>query len=76
MNLTTEQIAAIKGGTPVRIANSEIGMECIVLRADVYENAKSQVDEDFEPRQMYPAVLKALDSCDESPEQYLEYLDE
>ena len=76
MNLTTEQIEAIKVGETVRVADSEIGMDCVVVRADIYENATSLINVGINPRDMYPAVLKALDSCDESPDQYLEYLDE
>ncbi len=76
MNLTIEQIEAIKEGEPVRVANSEVGMDCVIVRADIYENVQSLLNDGGDPREMYPAVLKALDACDESPDQYLEYLDE
>jgi hypothetical protein len=37
MNLTPEQMAAVKQGEPVRLMAPEINAEVIVLRADLYE---------------------------------------
>ena len=78
MTFTAEEIAAIKEGKPVRVAPVELGTECVVLRADLYERLAPLLasDEDIHPRDTYPTVLKALDACDASPEQYLEYLHE
>jgi hypothetical protein len=76
MNLTIEQIEAVKEGEPVRVAGSEIGIDCVLLRADVYERVKNLIHGVSELRDTYPAVLKALDASDDSPEQYLEYLDD
>ncbi len=76
MNLTIEQIEAIKEGESVRVANSEIGMDCVVVRADIYENVKNLINDGVDPRDMYPSVLKVQDACDDSLDQYLEYLDE
>jgi hypothetical protein len=33
-------------------------------------------DSDESPRDTYPAVLKVLDQSDDSPDQYLDYLNE
>jgi hypothetical protein len=37
MELTAEQIAAVKQGEPVRLMSTEISAEVIVLRADLYQ---------------------------------------
>ncbi|MDB5385833.1 MAG: hypothetical protein JWM11_1479 [Planctomycetaceae bacterium] len=76
MNLTIEQIEAVKDGELVRIADSEIGFDCVVLRADVYERVKTRAADCSDPRETYAAVLKVLDANDESTDQYLEYLDD
>jgi hypothetical protein len=72
MTLTTQQLQAIEDGRPVELTIQ--GTHCVVLRQDVYERVKLIVEPS--PREMYPAVIKALDKFDESPEQYLEYLNE
>ncbi|HUQ68151.1 MAG TPA: hypothetical protein VM165_01435 [Planctomycetaceae bacterium] len=76
MTLTSEQAAAVKDGEPIRVTPPEVGADCVLVRADVYDRVRSLVETggDFQPRETYPAVLKALDQIDESPEQYLEYL--
>ncbi|MDZ4685739.1 MAG: hypothetical protein SH850_11790 [Planctomycetaceae bacterium] len=76
MILTTEQAAAVKDGEPVRVTPPEIGAPCVLVRADVFDRVRTLIDADadFRPRETYPAVLKALDQWDQSPDQYLEYL--
>jgi hypothetical protein len=61
MTLTTEQIAAVKEGEPVTVTPPEVGEACILVRADVYAQLKRLMDE-IDPRDAYPAVLKAWDS--------------
>ena len=58
MDLTAEQIQAIRGGVPVRVVPSEIGAECIVVRADVFQRVDGLLH-DLDPRQAYPAVDEA-----------------
>jgi hypothetical protein len=58
MNLTTEQIHAIKEGKPVRVIPPEVGQECVVLRADVYQRA-DRLLHDFDPSLAYPAIDEA-----------------
>ena len=72
MNISAEQIQAIEQGEAVELAIH--GTRCVVLRQDIYERVKLVLEPS--PRETYPAVLKALDRDDESPEQYLEYLNE
>jgi hypothetical protein len=70
MTLTTEQRRALEKGESVALDID--GTPCIVIRKDVYDEERTGDG----PRTFYPAVLNALDRDDESPEQYLEYLDE
>lgn len=72
MTLTAQQLQAIEHGKTIEIMIE--GTHCVVLRQDVYQRAGSSVEPG--PRETYPAVLKALDSFDEAPQQYLEYLNE
>jgi hypothetical protein len=37
MLLTSDQIEAIKQGEPVRIFPTEVGADCVMLRADVFD---------------------------------------
>ena len=78
MNLTIQQIADVKDGNPVKVMDSEIGVDCVVLRADLYERVKGlfENESDFSPREAYPATLKALDAQELSTDQYLEYLND
>jgi len=72
MTFSAEQWHAIEVGQPVAL--TIMGTRCVVIRQDVYERSASVIEPS--PRQSYAAVLRALDECDESPEQYLEYLNE
>jgi hypothetical protein len=72
MTLTTEQLHAIEAGEAIELTID--GTRCIIVRQDIYDRAQQVVDPS--PRETYPAVLKALEKFDESPEQYLEYLND
>jgi hypothetical protein len=41
MNLTEAQLQAVKLGEPVRVVAPEVGAECVVVRADVFDRLKS-----------------------------------
>jgi len=45
MNLTDQQIRAIKEGEPVPVLPPEIGEECVMLRKDVYERISRLLDD-------------------------------
>ena len=64
MNLTNEQIAAVKGGEPVTVEFPEIGAECVLLRADVFAKVKNLIYDDStaDPREHYEATLRAWDA--------------
>ena len=61
MNLTVEQVAAIKGGKPVTVTAPEVGADCVVVRADVYAQSQKCLFDDSEadPREHYEAALRA-----------------
>lgn len=46
MNLSATQIEAIKQGEPVRIQAPEVGADCFVVRADVFERIKTLLYDD------------------------------
>jgi len=58
MNLTSEQIQAIRQGEPVRVVLPEIGEECVVLRAADFEVGARGL-EGLDPKQAYPAIDEA-----------------
>lgn len=74
MNLSSEQVEAIREGEPVRVTSDEVGTVCVVLRADVYDRVKNLIydDSEMDPREAYPAVLRAWDEegCPEDAELY------
>lgn len=77
MTLSAQQLQAIAHGETIELTID--GTHCVVVRQDVYERGLGQQalsPPAASPRELYPAVLKALAPFDESPEQYLEYLDE
>ena len=75
MTLSAQQLQAIEQGETIELTIE--GTHCVLLRQDVYQRDICQQGpspEESSPRQMYPAVLRAIEQFDESPEQYLEYL--
>jgi hypothetical protein len=77
MNITPEQKHALDSGEAINVTVD--GLPCVVLPQEKYDRVQQLIegdDRDFDPREMYPLILKALDADDENPEQYLEYLDD
>ncbi len=46
IELSEEQRQTIQQGKPVRVPAPEIGADCVVVRADVYERMKSALEDD------------------------------
>jgi hypothetical protein len=44
IELTEEQRRALKDGEAVRLSEAEIGTDCVLVRADVYEQVRSLVN--------------------------------
>ncbi len=46
IELTKEQRQHVLQGNPVRVAMPELGTDCVVLRADVYERLRAILEDD------------------------------
>ena len=46
MDLTEAQLHAVKLGQPVRIVAPEVGGECVIVRADVFDRLRSVLYDD------------------------------
>ncbi len=78
MNLTNEQVQAIREGEPVRIVLPEVGEECVVLRSDAYEKIKCLFygDSEPDPARFYPlvsAIMAEDDADDPALDSYQKY---
>ena len=79
MNLTSEQVRAIREGAPVPIIPPEVGDECVVLRRDAYEKIKHLLyddDSEVDPARFYPlvsAITAEDDADDPALESYQKY---
>ena len=57
--LTTEHQEALQQGQAVLVTESGTQMECVVLRADVFDRIKKFLP-DFDPRDAYPAADEVM----------------
>lgn len=72
MNLTYEQVQAIRGGAPVPIVPPEVGEECVLVRRDVYERAQGQIEKEL-PGGLAVSRMMADVSGDEDLDFYQQY---
>jgi len=72
MDLTSEQVQAIREGSPVPIVPPEVGEECIVLRRDIYERVKGQAEDDL-PSSLAISRLTAAITEDEDLDYYQQF---
>jgi hypothetical protein len=47
IELTEAQRRELQQGSPVRVLPPEVGAECVILRADVYERLRSLLEDDM-----------------------------
>jgi hypothetical protein len=78
MDLTSEQIQAIREGAHVAVVPPEVGEECVVLRRDAFEKIKNPIYDDSEadPARLYPvvsAIMAEDDANDPALESYQKY---
>lgn len=76
VNLTMEQLQAIKDGTAVRLPVPELGMECVVVRADLYERVEPIVDNDVSEQEvalLVESCMREYDADDPALEEYQKY---
>jgi hypothetical protein len=57
IELTEEQRQNVLQGNAVRVAIPELGTDCVVVRAYVYERFRSVLEEDEEPDRRTVALL-------------------
>jgi hypothetical protein len=72
MNLTSEQVQAIREGEPVPVVPPEVGEECVLLRRDVYERVRGVVEDDLPTSRASGNVVRATLDDDEFND-YQEY---
>jgi len=72
MNLTSEQVQAIREGEPVPVVPPEVGQECILLRRDVYDRVKQTMDDDLPSSRAIAGLVRATVEDDEFDD-YREY---
>lgn len=63
MTLTEEQVRAVKNGETVRI-DPDIGTECVIIRADVFDRVKTLLDENLSFTQVGMLVNQAMQEDD------------
>ncbi len=72
MNLSNEQIQAVREGDAVAILPPEVGEECVILKKDVYDRVRG-VTEDGLPSSRAIAGLVRATLEDDDFDDYREY---
>ena len=75
MTLTEEQVRAVKNGESIRL-DPDIGTECVILRADIFDRVKALLDDNVSFEQVGILVNNALrddDKNDPLLESYQKY---
>lgn len=62
MQLTTEQKAAVRDGKPVHLREDDL--ECVIVRADVFERFQASLVPDLDVTAGYPLVNEVLSEDD------------
>ncbi|MGH7137850.1 MAG: hypothetical protein ACREHD_19035 [Pirellulales bacterium] len=65
LNLSAEQLQAVKDGGSVRLPVPELAMECVVARADLYDRAQTVVDDAVREDQVASLVESCMREYDE-----------
>lgn len=60
MNLTNEEVQAIREGKPVPVVPPEVGEECTLLRRDVYERARQALADDLPSSLAVSRMMQAV----------------
>jgi len=60
VTLSLEHRQALQQGQPVAVTEVATQMECVVLRADVYEQIRKLLP-DFDPREAYAAIDEVME---------------
>ena len=73
MDLTSEQVQAIREGEPVPVVPPEVGEECIVLRRDVYERVAQAGEDDLPSSLTISRIVKAVAGDEDDLDSYQQY---
>jgi hypothetical protein len=73
MELTNEQLQAIRGGEPVPVVLPEVGEVCILLRKDVYERITHAEDDDLPNPRTIGRIVEAIAGDDDDLDFYQQY---
>ncbi len=72
MNLTSEQVSAVREGEPVSLVPPEVGEACVLVRKDVYEKVKNAAADDM-PSSLAVSRLMAEVAGDDDLDIYQQY---
>ena len=64
MDLTSDQIRQIKAGSTVRVSPPEVGADCVVLRADVFQRVQSILNDDFSAADIGQLIARNMSEDD------------
>jgi hypothetical protein len=64
VNLTSEQIRAIRDGEAVSIFLPEVGEECVIVRRDVFERLKQAMEDDLPTSRSISRMIEEIDPTD------------
>jgi hypothetical protein len=71
MNLTAEQLEAVRQGQPLRFTDPETSCDYVVLRADVFEKVNTIITaDDVDPEPLYPLLAELSLGGWEDPSAY------
>lgn len=76
INLTAQQLHSVKDGAAVRLPVPELAMECVVVRADLFDRVRSVVGDDvqeLEVAAMVESSMREYDDDDPLLESYQKY---
>lgn len=65
VNLTGEQLQAVKDGAAVRLRVPALAMECVVVRSDLYERVRTVVNDDVREVEVAALVESSMRKYDE-----------
>ena len=72
MNLTSQQVEAVRQGEPIPLVPPEVGEECVLLRRDVYEHVTHALEDDL-PSSLAVSRMMQAAADDENFESYQQY---
>jgi hypothetical protein len=62
MNLSFDQRSSLEKGEPVRV--EENGLECVIVRAGVFEHISNHAKDDWTTEEMWPLAVRTFDDAD------------